>query len=292
MVKNKKIGFIGLGAMGSKMAGRLLTQGYTLGVFNRTESKTKELVKKGAWLAKSPKELAEKSDVVMLCVTDAAAIHTLIEGPKGAFAGAKPGVVFIDSSTISVSATREFNKKALKQHLHWLDAPVLGNPKMSEDGEQSFVVGGEEKILKQVREVLEAIGKKIVWMGESGLGEAAKLVHNLTCGVSLVAYSEALLLGEKIGLTREQTLEVLLNGATASKLLTMKAPKFKDNVFSPTAAILSNMCKDLALIEEDGKAFHQVLPTLEVTKKLYDKAKKRGLGQEDTSSIIKVLESK
>jgi 3-hydroxyisobutyrate dehydrogenase len=288
----KKIGFIGLGSMGFAIAGRLLSEGYELGVYNRTTTKADGLLKKGAWLAKTPRELAEKSDVVMLCVTDDGAIRAVMEGKSGALMGAKKGEIFIDCSTVSVSVTRDMDKKTKKIGAHWLDAPVLGNPKMSEDGEQSFVVGGDKKILEKVRPTLESIGTKIVYMGKSGLGQASKIVHSLTCAISLVAYSEAILLGEKFGLARKQTLDVLQNGAVASKLLSMKAPKLESNTFTPTAAKLFNMVKDLSLVTAEGKAFHQVLPALAVTKKLYDLAKRKGLSQEDTSSVIKVLKSK
>lgn len=287
--QDKKIGFIGLGAMGSKVAQRLQVSGYALGVFNRTPQKGDNLIKRGAWQAKSPKELAEKSHIIFLCVTDDKAIRAVMEGENGAFAGAKPGTVFIDCSTVSVTVTREMAQKAELASSYWLDAPVLGSPQMAEAGEMPFVVGGRPEVLEKNRHVLEAVGKSIVYMGKSGLGQAAKIVHSLTCAIALVSYSEALLLGEKLGLTREQTLNVLLNGAVASKLLVMKAPKFKDGQFVPTSAKLLNMCKDLALVAAEGQAFRQELPALTVTKKLYDLAKEQGLGEEDTSSVIKVL---
>ncbi len=278
--------------MGSSFVKRLLSQGYEVGVYNRTITKAKALEKEGAWIAKTPKELVEKVDVVMLCVMDDAATRSIMNGKTGALAGAKKGQIFIDCSTVSVSVTREMDKNTKKRGAHWLDTPALGNPKMSEDGEQSFVVGGNEKILKEVLPVLESIGNKVVYMGKSGLGQAAKIVHSLVCGVSLVAYGEAVLLGNKFGLSRKQTLDVLLNGAVASKLLTIKAPKLESNTFTPTAARLANMLKDITLAAVDGKAFHQELPTLTVTKKLYDLAKKKGMENQDTSSIIKVIGKK
>lgn len=289
MSLKKKIGFIGLGSMGSKLTERLMNSGFTLGVFNRTAEKMEPFVKRGAWRAKSPLELAQRSQVIVTCVTDDMALREVMGGKNGAMAGAKPKTVFIDMSTVSVSVTREMAKKAKLKGASWLDAPVLGSPQMAETGEMPFVVGGSQKILEKNKDILEAIGKKIVYMGESGLGQAAKIVHSLVCAVSLVAYSEALLLGEKLGLSRHQILDVLLHGAVLSPLLTMKAPKLRENVFQPTTARLLNMCKDLALIVDEGKKFHQRLPTLRVVKKLYDRAKQEGFEDEDTSSIIKVI---
>lgn len=289
MPLKKKIGFIGLGAMGSKLAERLMAVGFPIGVFNRTPEKMNPLVKKGAWAAKSPKELAKKSDVILTCVTDDTAIREIMEGENGAIAGAGAKTVFIDMSTVSVSVTKDLARKTQLVGANWIDAPVLGSPQMAEAGEMPFVVGGSKAVFEENKDILKAIGQKIVYMGESGMGQAAKIVHSLACGVSLVAYSEALLLGEKLGLARDKTLDVLLNGAVASPLLKMKASKFKENIFKPTTARLYNMCKDLALVAEEGIAFHQALPTLTVTKELYDRAKQKGLEEEDTSSIINVI---
>jgi len=289
MPTKKKIGFIGLGSMGSKLATRLMALGFPLGVFNRTPEKMDQFEKKGAWKAKSSKELAQKSDVIVTCVTDDTAIREIMEGENGAMAGASAKTVFIDMSTVSVSVTKDLSKKAKLIGASWIDAPVLGSPQMAEAGEMPFVVGGSQAVFEENKDILEAMGQKIVYIGESGMGQAAKIVHSLVCAVSLVAYSEALLLGEKLGLKRDQTLDVLLNGAVASPLLNMKAPKYKENIFKPTNAKLNNMCKDLELIFEEGISFNQSLPALTVTKKLYDRAKQQGFGDEDTSSIINVI---
>ncbi len=289
---NKKIGFIGLGAMGSKIAGRLISAGgYDLGLFNRTPEKAAVLVSGGSWQAESPKQLAERCNVIITVVTDGPAVREMVMGEAGAFAGAKPGTVFIDCSTIDVKTTRDLAEEAERLGCHWLDAPVLGSPKSAQDGEMPFVVGGLKEVLEEVKPILEVVGKKIVWMGESGLGQAAKLVHNITCGISLVAYSEALILGEKLGLSKKQTLEVLLNGAVVSPLLTMKAPKFEQNQFEPTMAPLVNMRKDLTLADDAAKTLHLNLPSLAVAKQMYDLAKENGLGRQDTSSVIKAMET-
>lgn len=288
---DKKIGFIGLGAMGSKIAGRLINPGgFNLGLYNRSSEKADELVEQGGWLAGSPKQLAEKSDVIFTCVTDGNAIKELMEGEQGAFAGAKPGTIFIDCSTISALITQELAAKAKNSGFHWLDAPVLGGPKMAEDGEMPFVVGGSEEILEEVKEILETVGKKIVYMGGPGLGQAAKLVHNLTCGIFLVAYSESLFLGEKLGLSKKQILEVLQNGVVGSTLLNMKEEKFEKGEFEQTNAPMVNILKDLTLATDAASSLEINLPTLQAAKEMYDKAKEHGLGQQDTSSVFKVLE--
>jgi 3-hydroxyisobutyrate dehydrogenase/glyoxylate/succinic semialdehyde reductase len=282
------VGVVGLGAMGSSLAERLLSVGYDLVVFNRSKEKSEKLAANGAWIAETPVELAKDCDVILVCVTDGSAVRELMVG-SGAFSGAKPGTIFVDCSTISVAATRELSNEAAKHGLEWLDAPILGNPTMSRNGEQSFVVGGNKEALEEARPILEDIGKKIAYMGRTGLGQAAKLVHNITCGIALVAYSEALVLGEKLGLSREQTLEVLANGATASTLLSIKTLKFKDNIYEPTMAPLINMRKDLTLATDSAHELDIELPETSTAKKLFDIAYDQGLGRQDTSSVIKVL---
>ncbi len=284
----KKIGFIGLGTMGSQMARRLLSVGYALTVYNRTIEKTNELVNCGAWSAKSPKQVVENSDVIITMVSDDQAVRDVVEDELGAFAGAMPGTVFIDCSTISVKTTKYLARRAGKLGYYWLDAPVLGGPAAAEAGELPFVVGGSKKILKENIEIFNTLGK-VVWMGESGMGQAAKIVHNMVCGVMLAAYSEAILLGEKFGLTKKQILEILLNHAVGSPLLKAKASKFEQNCWKPSFA-LTMMDKDLTLALDGAEELQLILPTLSSTKKLYDLAKARGFGALDSSAVIKVLE--
>jgi 3-hydroxyisobutyrate dehydrogenase-like beta-hydroxyacid dehydrogenase len=285
----KAVGVIGLGSMGSKVALRLLSAGFKVAVYNRTSCKTDEAVAHGASFAGSPRELASRCDTVITVVTDAAAVRDVVTGIDGAFQGARPGAIFVDISTIDVDATRELASDAANRGFQWLDAPTLGSPQGAEAGELAFVVGGQEAALNASREVLECLGTKISWMGGSGLGQAAKLVHNLTCGISLVAYSEALRLGDRLGLSRAQSLEALLNGAVSCTLLKMKAQKLEQSVFVPTMAPLVNMCKDLTLAYAAAEARDLELPALKAAKAAYDTAKAQGLGREDTSSVIKVI---
>lgn len=285
----KKIGFIGLGTMGSKMAQRLLSVGYALTVYNRTAEKADTLVDGGARFAINPRQLAENSDVIIIIVSDDQAVKEVVEGVSGAFGGARPGTVFIDCSTISVNTTKDLAQQAERLGFYWLDAPVLGSPLAAEAGELPFVVGGSKDVLEQNMEIFNVLGKKVVWMGGNGMGQAAKIVHNLTCGIMLAAFSEAILLGENFGLSRKQTLETLLSGGAAGPLLKAKAPKFEQNSFEPSFT-LAMMDKDLKLALDAAEAFQLTLPALSATKKLYDLAKTRGFGAQDSAAVIKLLE--
>lgn len=288
--KTKKIGFIGLGAMGSRMAQRLISAGYGLTVYDRTVEKTDIAVSCGARRAVSPKELAECSDVIITMVSDDCAVRAVTQGEIGTFFGAKPGTVFIDCSTISVDTTKDLSKQAERLGCHWLDAPVLMGISAAETGELPFVIGGSEDVLKRNEDIFKTLGQKIFWMGDSGMGQAVKIVHNLTCGISLIAFSEAIILGEKLGLNRKQILAILENGALASPLLKAKAPKFEQNNFEPSFA-LAMMGKDLTLAKDAADALHITLPAASLAKKLYDFAKAHGLGAEDSSAIIKAYEA-
>mgnify|MGYP001589633618 CR=1 FL=1 len=178
----KKIGFIGLGTMGSRMAKRLISVGYELSVYNRTAEKADELRRLGAWHAENIKRLAGNSDVIIIVVSDDQAVRDVVEDKSGAFAGAMPGTVFIDCSTISVEMTKYLARRAELFGCYWLDAPVLGGPAAAEAGLLPFVVGGPKNILGQNMKIFDTLGK-VVWMGENGMGQAAKIVHNLACGI-------------------------------------------------------------------------------------------------------------
>ena len=284
----KKIGFIGLGTMGLRMVQRLLSAGYKLTVYNRTAEKANALVDNGARFAVNPRQLAERSDVIITMVSDGRAVRDVAEGVWGAFSVAHRGTVFIDCSTISVGTTKYLALRAENLGCYWLDAPALGGPAAAEAGELSFVVGGPKNILDENIEIFNALGR-VTWMGECGMGQAAKIVHNMACGISLAAFSEAIILGEKLGLERKQTIETLLNGAVGSPLLKVKAPKFEENDFEPAFA-LTMMLKDLTLAEDAAKESELFLPALSAVKKLYNLARIRGFGDEDSSAVIKAFQ--
>ena len=166
---------------------------------------------------------------------------------------------------------------------------MLGGPAAAEAGELPFVVGGPQNVLKLNMDILNTLGKRIIWMGKNGMGQAAKIVHNLACGISLAAFSEAIALGEEFDLTRKQVLETLLSGGVTSPLLKAKAPKFEQGDFEPAFA-LAMMGKDLTLAQEAAERVLLSLPVLSAVKKLYDLAKARGLGAQDSSAIIKLYE--
>ncbi|KKW29979.1 MAG: 3-hydroxyisobutyrate dehydrogenase [Parcubacteria group bacterium GW2011_GWA2_52_8] len=270
------------------MAGRLLKAGYPLTVFNRSPQKSKSLVDQGAKPASTPKELAGAAEIIIMMLSDDSAVRQVIEGREGAFAGAHPGTIFVDCGTISVKTTQDLASQAENSGFHWLDAPVLGGPAAAESGDLPFVVGGEKEILEKVGDTLKVLGKKITWMGQSGMGQAAKQVHNMVAGIFLEAYGEAIHLGEKWGLTRKQILEVLSQGAVNSPLLGYKISKYETDKFDPSFA-LALMSKDLELAQKAGTELGLSLSVLKRVSDIFAEAKANGLGEEDSSAIIKAL---
>ncbi|HEX8918875.1 MAG TPA: NAD(P)-dependent oxidoreductase [Chloroflexota bacterium] len=203
------IGFIGLGQMGSRMATRLLNAGYPLTVFDRTQSKADDLTQHGAALAASSRLLAERVDVVMLSVTDGAAVEQVILGQDGVVRGLAEGNAVIDLSTVAPSTSRSVSQQVAATGASMLDAPVSGSTAVVEQGALVILAGGQREVYEQHRPILEVLGKEIFYMGGNGNGLVMKLVANSLLGLGMQALAEGIVLGEKGGLERETLLGVL-----------------------------------------------------------------------------------
>ncbi len=284
----KRIGFIGMGAMGSRMAARLLDAGFQLTVYNRTHNKTKTLVERGAKLAESPRTLAENAEVVISMISDDVAVKEVMEGKNGAFSGASRGTVFIDSSTITPSGTQHLAKAANEQGFEWLDAPVLGSTPAAEAGKLTFLVGGKSEILESHQDIFSAMGQRVVHIGENGAGQTAKLVHNLVCGILLEAMGEALLLGEKAGLERKQIVEIFSTGAFNSPVVQAKIPLILQDKYDAMFA-LGMMHKDISLALKTAQELNTNLPVLSLVKEIYAKGVSKGYEKLDCAAIMRVI---
>src|SRR5437773_5658581 len=198
------VGFIGLGAMGSRMAKRLLDSGRRVVGYNRTPEKARALVAAGLTLAKSPRAVAEATDAVFSMVTDNVALRAIGLGPDGVVAGLRPGAVWVEMSTVSPAVTRELGQAVAARGAALIDAPVSGSPVTLEAGQLSFMVGGDPAALEKVRSCLLAIGPTITHVGELGLAVTMKIATNLGLAVQMLAFSEAGVLGGKAGVGRGQ----------------------------------------------------------------------------------------
>ena len=282
------LGFVGLGTMGSRMAQRLLDAGHPVVGYNRTREKAKPLVDRGMRLADSPRAVSTAAEVVFSMVTDPEALRAVALGADGLVAGLRPGAVYVDMSTVSPSATREVGAAVEARGAAMLDAPVSGSIATLEQGKLAIMVGGDPGVLERVRPYLAAIGPTITYVGPLGLAVTMKLAINLSLGVQMLAFSEAVLLAEKGGVARERAVEALLKSVAASPMLQYRGPFVLKMPETPWGSARM-MEKDLQLALDLGRAAGVPLPSAALTHELYTAARALGLGGEDMAAVFEVL---
>ncbi len=282
-----KVGFIGLGLMGNPMAKNIFKAGFELAVYNRSDNRLSDFQKLDVGVYKTPKEMAQNSDIVITMITGPKDVQKVLFGAQGVVKGAKKGLIVVDMSTIGVKAAKVIDKKLDKFGIDFLDAPVTGSVVRATSGELTIFIGGEEVVYKKAKKVLGTMGTNLQYMGPTGSGQAIKLINNSIIASSLTALAEGMLLADKLKLKRTRVAEVLSTTPLASPMLVMKMPNMVAGKFE-TAFSMRNHYKDLKLaLEEDGD-----LPMLRLVTKLYQKGVKSGLAEADNSAIIKVLESR
>jgi len=285
----KRIGFIGLGVMGKPMAINLLRAGYPLTVWNRTRSKMDELIAMGANGANSPREVAERSDVVITMVSDSPDVEEVILGPNGVIHGARPGLIVIDMSTISPKVTRKISEELAKKGVRMLDAPVSGGEKGAKEATLSIMVGGPRDVFEECLPIFEVLGKKITYMGPSGMGQTAKLCNQVICALNIQAVCEGLMLGAKAGLDVRKLLEAVSAGAASSWMLVNLGPKMIERDFKPGFKIRHQQ-KDLRLALELAAELGLPLPGTALVHQILRIAEAEGLGEEGTQAAIVAME--
>jgi 3-hydroxyisobutyrate dehydrogenase-like beta-hydroxyacid dehydrogenase len=286
----RTLGFVGLGAMGGRMAGRLMTAGYPVIGYNRTAGKAAALVEAGMRLAPSPRAVAEASHAVFSMVTDDAALRAVALGPHGVVAGLAPGATFVEMSTVSPALVRELAAAVAARGAAMLDAPVSGSTVTVEQGQASIVVGGDAAVLERVRPYLLAIGPTVTHVGPLGLAKTMKIAINLGLAVQMLAFSEAVLLAEKSGIARERAVEAVLKSVVASPMVKYRGPLV---LGMPEEAMFDvpMMQKDLQLALDHGRAVGVTLPTTALTQEYLTMARGLGLGAYDFSVVFDVLAS-
>ena len=282
------LGFVGLGVMGSRMARRLLGAGYAVVGHNRTAAKAEPLIAAGMTHAPSPRRAAEAADVVFSMVSNTEALEAIARGPDGVLAGLRTGAVWVEMSTVSPNATRALAARVAATGAVLLDAPVSGSAITLDQGQLSFMVGGEAAALERVRPYLLAIGPTITHVGPVGLAVTMKIATNLGLAVQMLAFSEAVLLAEKAGIARERAVETLLKSVIASPMIKYRGPF----VLGMPAEALFNVPmiqKDLELALELGRQVGVPLPTTALTQSMLTAARALGLGDHDFAVVFDVL---
>jgi len=285
-----ELGFVGLGVMGGGVARRLLDAGHSVTVWNRTREKAQSLLDAGAEWGESPREVAERSEIVFTMVTNTAAVQDVTEGPDGILAGLAPGKVYVDMSTASPANTRALAARVAEMGAHMLDAPVSGSVITLEQGKLSVMVGGDEEVFARVKPVLEAIGPKVFHIGPSGSAVTMKIAINLQLQVQMVAFSEGVLLAERSGIPRETAVEVMLASVIASPMVAYRGPFVLEQ---PEEAWFdcNMMQKDMNLALELGREVDVPLPTTAITNELLTAARGMGLDHKDFAVVFDVLAS-
>lgn len=285
----KKIGFIGLGVMGTPMSKNLLKVGYPGIVWNRTASKMKELVSLGATAAGSPKDVAEKSDVVIIMVGDSPDVEAVVLGPSGIIEGARPGLIVVDMSSISPIATRRIAEALAKKDVKMLDAPVSGGDIGARQATLSIMVGGPKDTYEECLPIFKALGKQITHMGETGSGQATKLCNQVICAMHIQAVCEGLMLGVRLGLDLERLLQVVTAGYANSRILSHLGPKMINRDFRPGFK-MRHQLKDLKNALTTAAALKLPLPCTAVVYQLFRAVEAAELGEQGTQVAILTME--
>jgi len=287
VVEAKVVGFLGLGNMGAPMATNLLKAGFSVVVWNRTESKARPLLEKGAVWAETPQQVAEKSDVVITMLADAHAVREVLLGPEGVAASNRRGLRILEMSTISPADSVAIAQELSKRGIVMLDSPVSGSAKAAADAALTVIAGGDPSVIESLHPVLQAMAKNVFHMGPNGTGCYMKLVNNVVLAAVLAGFSEAFVLGKKAGLPPQKMLDVILQGSARCPLLEFKGKAIVEGNFVPTFA-LRLMRKDLGLALATADEVKVPMPLTSFLNELHQAAIASGLGDRDFSSIVQV----
>jgi 3-hydroxyisobutyrate dehydrogenase-like beta-hydroxyacid dehydrogenase len=280
-----RVAFLGLGIMGQPMAANLVKAGHEVTVWNRTPGKDVP----GARPATTPAEAAQGAEVVWMCVSDTNAVEQVLFGTNGAEQSLSSGMVVADSSTISPSATRKFAERLRARGVDYVDAPMTGSKIGAANATLIFIVGGDEPVLARIQPLFDAMGKQVFRMGETGKGQAAKLVMNLQIALIYEGFAEALTLAAKLGVEPETLVPLIQASMVRSGVVEYKAPFVLKRDFSPNFP-LRLMQKDIRLALEAARELRVKLPGLQTVEEIYDLSSEEGQQDLDYAATLTLLE--
>lgn len=287
---SEKIGFIGLGIMGSGMVRNLLKAEFDVYVWNRTKTKMDPLIEAGAHAAASPADVAAHATIVITCVSDTNDVEEVILRENGAIYGLEEGDLLIDHSTISPERTRYIAGCLEQKGVHMLDAPISGGSEGAANGTLSIMVGGDEAQFQRATPLFEAMGKTITHVGSIGAGQTVKLVNQILVVVTMLGVGEALLFAQAGGLDLEKTLQAVSGGAAGSWMLSNRGPQVVERDWRPGFTIDLQQ-KDLRLVLEAADQMGVPALGTSLVFNLYRTLQKQGLGAEGNHALVKALEN-
>jgi 3-hydroxyisobutyrate dehydrogenase-like beta-hydroxyacid dehydrogenase len=283
------VGIIGVGTMGSKMAGKLINAGYAVFARDIDEAAEERARKLGAKVVNSPKEVAEYTEIILLSLPMPSDVKEVVLGEDGILTNPKNNRIIVDLSTVDPFSTQHNTEEAKKVGVCYIDAPVLGRPQKC--GNWTLPVGGDKKDLEKVRKVLEILAAKIIYVGPSGYGNIVKLLNNMMLGAINSVTAEILAICTKLGMSPKVLYETIANSgaASVSNLFKELGPKILNRDFEPLFAI-DLLHKDVGLGIQMAKQVGVPLFVSEANQRLNEMARLMGFGKEDTASVVKVYE--
>jgi 3-hydroxyisobutyrate dehydrogenase-like beta-hydroxyacid dehydrogenase len=285
----EKIGFIGLGSMGTPMARHLLNAGYSVTVYARRPAAMEPLLTNGANAGASPADVASRSSIVLTMVTDTQAVEDVMLGKQGVVEGARPGLVVIDHSTISPAGARAIAAKLKTGHIDMLDAPVSGGVAAAESKTLSMMVGGEASVFKRSEPILAHVAKTIVYIGASGAGQIAKACNQICTIVNQEAAAEAMLVADRCGIDPSKVKEVLMAGFAASRMLDLQAPKMIARNFEGKVESRLHH-KDIQIVLQLARELGIALPASAAAAEVLARLQERGGAKQDSAAVMTILD--
>jgi 2-hydroxy-3-oxopropionate reductase len=284
-----KVGYIGLGLMGKSIARNILKAGFSVVVHNRSRAAVDELVAEGATAANSPAEVAAQVDVVFTNLPDSPDVEKVALGENGILAGAHPGLIFIDNSTIKPAVARHIAAELAKVGVQALDAPVSGGDIGARNATLTIMVGGEASALEKVLPVFQAMGKTITHVGDAGAGQVAKAANQIMVAAQMVAMGELLVFAKKAGVDPRKVVDAIRGGAAQCWSLDVKPPRLFDGNRSPGFKAHMQL-KDLGIILETAREYDIPVSATEENTRLFQQMIDLGLGELDNSAVVGVIE--
>ena len=284
----RRIGVVGLGAMGGRITSRLLSLGHEVYGTNRTRTKADALIGHGLIWCDSPRETAQSADVVISMVTDSTALEAVTAGPNGILAGLRAGKIYLDMSTVSPQTSRGLAHRVASRGAAMLAAPVSGSLPAAEQGSLAIIAGGDPDAFKRVEPILRQLGRTVTFVGDNGHALLLKLAINISLGVQMLAFSEGLLLAERGGVERHVALDVLTSSAIGSPMLAARAPlllELPDQAWFDVA----QMQKDIRLALDSARDLKVALPSTAVADDVLSAARTNGYEHRDIAVVLRVL---
>lgn len=285
-----RVGFVGLGIMGWRMAANLARAGHEMTVYNRTRERAE------AWVAEhrgsvaaTPAEVGAAAEIVITMVVDGPQVESVLLGEQGVAAGAQPGTLCVDMSTIAPSDARRIGAALAERGIHFMDAPVTGSSPRAEDGTLTIMAGGTEEDFARARPLFEAMGQLVLHVGGLGEGQAIKLINNAVAAANASTLAQALIVGRATGVDLDALVQVMGAGSGGSAMLTLKARTMLEHDYT-TLFKLEHMLKDVRLCLEQGQATGVPFPAAADVREVLDAGMGRGLADADFTAIVEVLE--